>query len=273
MQQVKPKKSLFKRVTKKIHLWLGLATAIPLFVIAVTGIILSTIFLLEDIEKEFSRGEAFFSNKNEISLQASQIVEIGKSYEVDGYKLALIRFPEKKSGEVTMRFFNSNRNFKQIIFKKNSEKALSIKKIENGTTFEKWILKLHHTFLFEETGKTIAGFVGIILCAMCISGLIIWLPKFPVQAFHLKNISVPKFSLKGRALNVNLHKSFGIWLFVFLLILAFTGTFLVFTKQFNQMVSTFSPVRDFRKTEVKFTQGGKVIKHTVPWYSLLQKQF
>ena len=104
MQQIKPRKSLFKRVTRKIHLWLGLATAIPLFVIAVTGIILSTIFLLEDIEKEFSRGEAFFSNKNEISLQVSQIVEIGKSYEVDGYKLALIRFPEKRSGEVTMRF-------------------------------------------------------------------------------------------------------------------------------------------------------------------------
>ena len=252
MNQIKPKKSLFKRVTKKIHLWLGFATTIPLFVIAVTGIILSTIFLMEDVEKEFLGGEAFFSNKNEISLQVSQIVEIGKGYEVDGYKLALIRFPEKKSGEVTMRFFDSNRNFKQIIFEQNSEKALSVKTIENGTTFEKWILKLHHTFLFEETGKTIAGFVGIILCIMCISGLIIWLPKFPVQAFHLKNISVPKFSLKGRAVNVNLHKSFGIWLFAVLLILAFTGTFLIFTKQFNQMVSMVSPVRDFRKTEVKY---------------------
>ena len=78
MQQVKPKKSPFKRVTKKIHLWLGFATTIPLFVIAVTGIILSTIFLMEDVEKEFLGGEAFFSNKNEISRQASQIVEIGK---------------------------------------------------------------------------------------------------------------------------------------------------------------------------------------------------
>ena len=189
MQQVKPKKSLFRRVTKKIHLWLGLATAMPLFVIAVTGIILAIIFLVEDVEKEFLGGEAFFSNKNEISLQVSQIVELGKSYEVDGYKLSLVRFPEKKSGEVTMRFFDSTRNFKQIFFEQNSKKELSVKKIENGTTFEKWILKLHHTFLFEETGKTIAGFVGIILCVMCISGLIIWLPKFPVQAFHLKNIS------------------------------------------------------------------------------------
>ena len=251
MQQIKPRKSLFKRVTRKIHLWLGLATAIPLFVIAVTGIILSTIFLMEDVEKEFLGGEAFFANNSEIASNVSHVFEIAKSYEVDGYKLALIRFPEKKSGEVTMRFFDTNRNFKQIIFEQSSKKELSVKTIENGTTFEKWILKLHHTFLFEETGQTIAGFVGIILCFMCISGLIIWLPKLPVSTSYLKNISMPKFSLKGRALNINLHKSFGIWIFAVLLVVAFTGTFLIFTKQFNQMVATVSPVRDFKKTQVK----------------------
>ncbi len=254
MQQIKPKKSLFKRVTKKIHLWLGFATTLPLLIISVTGIILSTLFLVKDVEKEFSHGEAFFSNKSEISRSVLQIVDFGKNYEIDGYKLAFIRFPEGESGEITMRFLDSNRNSKQVIIEKTPNEALILHKIENGTTFEKWILKLHHTLLFGETGETIAGFVGIILCVMCISGLIIWLPKLPVQAFHLKNISVPKFSLKGRALNVNLHKSFGIWLFAGLLIVAFTGTFLAFTKQFNQMVSSVSPVRDFKKTQVQHEQ-------------------
>ena len=129
-------------------------------------------------------------------------------------------------------------NFKQIIFEQSSKKELSVKTIENGTTFEKWILKLHHTFLFEETGQTIAGFVGIILCFMCISGLIIWLPKLPVSTSYLKNISMPKFSLKGRALNINLHKSFGIWIFAVLLVVAFTGTFLIFSAS-SQMIMTF----------------------------------
>ena len=45
-----------------------------------------------------------------------------------------------------------------------------------------------------------------------------------------------------------------------LLIIAFTGTFLVFTKQFNQMVSTVSPVRDFRKSAVKYQQTEAVAK-------------
>jgi uncharacterized iron-regulated membrane protein len=265
MNQIKPKKSLFKRVTKKIHLWLGLATTIPLFVIAVTGIILSTLFLVDDVEKKFAHDEAFFSNKSEIANSVSQIIDFGKNYEIDGYKLALVRFPEGKSGEITMRFLDSNRHFKQIILQKYPNEDLILHKIENGTTFEKWILKLHHTFLFEETGETIAGFFGIILCVMCISGLIIWLPKLPVPAFHLKNISVPKFSLKGRALNINLHKSFGIWLFAVLLIVAFTGTFLAFTKQFNQMVSMASPVRDFKKSDVQYQPN-----YTVDFQTLVQ---
>jgi uncharacterized iron-regulated membrane protein len=50
-----------------------------------------------------------------------------------------------------------------------------------------------------------------------------------------------------------------------LLIVAFTGTFLAFTKQFNQMVSMASPVRDFKKSDVQYQPN-----YTVDFQTLVQ---
>jgi len=211
------------------------------------------IFINDEVKTSISNAESYVATPSDIKY----IVDISKNYETDDFKLALIRFPEKTDGEITMRFFDSKKNMKQVILE---PKTFNVIKFENGNTFEKFILKLHHTLLFKDGGEVFVGFIGFILCIICISGVIIWFPKIPINISQVKNISIPKFSLHGRALNINLHKSFGIWMAIFLLVVGFTGTFLVFSKEFQSAVSHFSMVRDFKKTAVEYQLNNGQLK-------------
>lgn len=246
------RKPLWRRIARTVHLWLGLAVIIPLTVISITGIILAGIFLNKEIRNNISPATRYISTSAEIGW----IVNIADSYEKDGFLMSSIRMPEKADGEITVHFTNpENSGIMRVILEPVS---LRIIKTEYGNGVERAIIKLHSSFLING-GKTVVGFIGIVLCVMSVSGVIVWIPR----SGHVKNSSIPRFSLRGKALYINLHKSFGIWSAVFVTVIGFTGTALVFPKQFRYLISPFSSVRDLKSMPKSGFSGNTDIQNVV----------
>lgn len=235
-------KPLWKRIVRKVHLWISLTIMLPLVFIATTGILLSGIFVTKEIQNSFSYAQNYIVTPAEIG----KIVNVTNDYTKDGFQINSIRIPEKITGEITV-YLTQNNDIMRVMMEPQS---LRIIKTEYGNTLEKVIEKLHSSF-FLEKGKTIVGFIGVFLCIVCISGVIIWIPK----RNNLKNSAIPRFSLRGRALYVNLHKAFGIWCALFLVVIGLTGVSLALTKQFRDIISHFSYTEDFKMPKSQIYQN------------------
>ncbi len=77
---------------------------------------------------------------------------------------------------------------------------------------------------------------------MAISGLIMWWPK----ARKLKSSLTFKFSAKGFIFHRDLHKTLGIWGFIFLIIISFSGVYLAFPKPVGSIIRSAFPARDLK---------------------------
>jgi uncharacterized iron-regulated membrane protein len=102
-----------------------------------------------------------------------------------------------------------------------------------------WIYKFHYSLFLGETGSNLVGGVGVLLLISLASGIYLWLP-------HQGNYKMA-FSMKRRAsaerLTFDLHRLSGLYAFPLLLVVAFTGTCMIFSDYVRPLVAHFSPVR------------------------------
>ncbi|MCW8127777.1 PepSY-associated TM helix domain-containing protein [Microbulbifer halophilus] len=104
-----------------------------------------------------------------------------------------------------------------------------------------WIYRLHYTLLTGKTGKTVVGFVGLLLMLFCISGLVIWWPRRSRRGGRWKRAFTIKRDGNRFRFYFDLHKVAGIYFLPLLLLTAFSGVTLVFPQQVEAVVGTFLP--------------------------------
>lgn len=100
------------------------------------------------------------------------------------------------------------------------------------------VMHLHFTLLQGEVGETIVGFVGLFLFGSLASGLYLWWPRNGrwAQAFTIKR----KASVERLVLDI--HKTTAVYIFPILVVLIFSGVYLIFGTQVRALVSLLSPV-------------------------------
>ncbi|WP_105103458.1 PepSY-associated TM helix domain-containing protein [Microbulbifer pacificus] len=102
-----------------------------------------------------------------------------------------------------------------------------------------WLYRLHYTLLAGKTGKTVVGFMGLLLMAFCITGAVLWWPK-ALKAGTGRWKRAFTISRRGNRFRFyfDLHKVFGIYFLPLLLMTSFSGVALVFPSQVETVVGS-----------------------------------
>jgi len=208
----KKRKSVFKKWTGRLHLWLGLSSGIVVFIVAVTGCIFAFQDEIQDFvydwrkvpveERQFVAPSLLFE-KTETLLPGSSadyVIYYGKDRPAYVY-VAVDETP-----------YYAN-------FNPYSGEALHVQNLDND--FFKIIENLHmYLLLPQEIGKQIVGISTLVFILMLCTGIILWWPKKKKQlGDHLK----VRWNARWRRVNYDLHRTAGIYAAIIALILSVTG--------------------------------------------------
>ncbi|WP_406828177.1 PepSY-associated TM helix domain-containing protein [Microbulbifer sp. ARAS458-1] len=106
-----------------------------------------------------------------------------------------------------------------------------------------WLYRLHYTLLAGKNGKTVVGFMGLLLMVFCISGVVLWWPKLRHSGTRdwKRAFSISRTGNRFR-FYFDIHKVFGIYFLPLLLMISFSGVTLVFPTQVEAVVGSLFKV-------------------------------
>jgi uncharacterized iron-regulated membrane protein len=113
--------------------------------------------------------------------------------------------------------------------------------VREGDTYAIGILyRLHYTLLLGEWGETAVGVSGLLLLISVFSGVYLWWPRCGKvgQALTIN------FRVGRTRLNFDLHRVSGIYVALVLLVVGFSGVYMIFPEHVKPVVRVFSSVDD-----------------------------
>lgn len=204
-----------KKIIGKIHLWLGFASGLVVFVIAVTGCILA-------FEQEF---------KSVLFLYLHAPVQEGKTPLPPSVLMekAAVHIPDKKANGVgyqgpgksaTVMYYGANPDYYyQVFMDPYSGKVLKV--WSEDEDFFHFILHGHYyLWLPPKIGKPVVASATLIFVVMLISGVVLWWPKNKSAAKQRFSI---KWTAQWRRRNYDLHNVPGFYVMLVAMTLALTG--------------------------------------------------
>lgn len=216
----KKKSYTFRKFINDVHLWLGIASALVLFIVCLTG----TIYTFKSEIEEFIEPHKY-------SLKGA-IVE---TYDLD----ALTAFVAKESGLKVQRVTVGNNPLEPVQFsvaakeKGKRGETLYVDPYKReilgsgkgpASEFFMTVFKLHRWLLLDSNiGRPIVGWATIIFVILSISGLILWLPKKIKGWKSFKQGFKIKFNAKWKRINHDLHNTLGFYSLFLILVMSFSG--------------------------------------------------
>lgn len=213
------KRYTFRKLINDLHLWLGVASALVLFVVCLTG----TIYTFKNEIEAFIEPDKFKIENTGIN-----------QYSV---KEMLTVLEENYTGKVQRVSISENKS-KPVIFSINSEKGKRGETLYvnpytnqvigqgNGPAHEFFmtIFKLHRWLLLDmNIGRPIVGIATIIFVILSVSGLVLWFPKKIKGWKSIKPGFKIKFKANWKRINHDLHNTLGFYSLLIIIIMSLTG--------------------------------------------------
>lgn len=221
---MKVKKYNLRKFINDIHLWLGIGSGIILFIICLTGTVLT-------FEKEI---KDIFSEEVTVSPKAKKLTieELSKTLSSEGEVMRVSISPRvEKPYEFSVKTNKEDRRGTLFIVNQyTGEYSKQIKTSLDG--FFMTMFKMHRWLLFDiSIGRPIVGISTIIFFILSISGIVLWFPKKQLKKLKWKHLK-PGFKIAWRAkwkrINHDLHVTLGFYSAIFLIIMSLTGLFWYF---------------------------------------------
>ncbi|MFC6859969.1 PepSY-associated TM helix domain-containing protein [Zunongwangia atlantica] len=212
----KKKKYGLRAFINDVHLWLGLASGIILFLVCLSGTILT---FEEEIKGFFA--EKFTVEAGDKKLSVEQLISALESEgivssvtvpaeEGEAYEFSVKESPEQRRGSTYYV------NPYTAEFSKTQESSL------DGFFFS--MFKLHRWLLLDSSiGRPIVGVSTIIFLILSITGIVLWFPKKNIKWKTLKPGFKIKFSARWKRINHDLHNTLGFYACIFLVVMSLTG--------------------------------------------------
>lgn len=260
-----------RSVFVKIHLYLSLFLGAIFLVVGITG----SVIVFDDALDEMINPELFtvsdYGDGHRKSM--SEILASAKMAYPD--KPAALIYPPKEKESVFLVLFKTPKEHCEAGMPKccggfdwfqvmvNPYTAEVLGKRDRSTYgvdrahLIKTIYELHSSLLLGGTGRTIVGLSGIAWLIVVLSGIYLWWPrngKFK-RALKLKHDgNLVRF-------NLDLHRVSGIYTAIILVVVTFTGVYLIFPEYIKPVVKVFSPLEKTPKdlTSKLTLQEAKVI--------------
>ena len=110
--------------------------------------------------------------------------------------------------------------------------------------------QLHGNFLMSrETGRPLVGWLGVAMCILGVTGLVLWWPKRGQWKYAFK----VRAAARGLRFHRELHAATGIWIFVVFMAVSFSGVVIAWPQTMGMNPSGFNP-RQMPTVEVQDTK-------------------
>ncbi|HTN09155.1 PepSY-associated TM helix domain-containing protein [Agriterribacter sp.] len=230
----------FKKLTRKIHLWLGLSSGLVVLILGITGCILVFELEIRNMTESFRNVKV----ENKAVLPPSELKAIAEKH-LTSKKALGIEYPGKDKAAVASYY--DEKEYELLFMNPYSGEVLKHKNMNKD--FFRIVLDGHYyLWLPNDIGQPIAASATLVFLVMMISGLILWWPKN--KAAKKQRFTI-KWSAGWRRKNYDLHNVLGFYMTWIAIFLAITG--LVFGFQW------------FAKSLYWITSGGEtMVEHTHP---------
>lgn len=203
-----------KKLILQIHLWLGLATGLVVFIMGLTGAIYC---FQPELSRWVTQPYMRVEKQEKAFIPVSEMKRIAEA-QLPGKKPTriLIKGPETA---VTVQFSGKKpKPFSYAVFL-NPYTGEVLKTRDMNSEFFRWILNGHmYLWLPQPIGKAVTGASTLIFLVMVISGIILW---WPTNKARRKSSYKVKWSASPKRLNYDLHNVFGFyvsWILIFTII-------------------------------------------------------
>lgn len=206
----------FKKIIGQIHLWLGLASGLLVFIIAITG----CLYAFKDEILDLTETYKFIEPQEKPFLLPSELQAIAQK-ELPDKLLHAIKYNAKNEAAEAIFYHYEPTYYYTVFLNPYDGKVLEIN--DNETGFFHFILDGHfYLWLPPTIGQLVTASATLVFLIMLISGLILWYPKN-------KSASKQRFSFKWKEntkwkrKNYDLHNILGFYASSIAIIFAITG--------------------------------------------------
>lgn len=217
-----------KKLIRQIHLWLGLASGLVVFILGVTGAIYA---FQDEIKEQVYKDRLYVEVPDGAKrLPLSRLVSVAENAMGD-HKISRAELSQSPGRTYMFRAIKLDRkafgywNYYQyyekvylnpytgqVVFKENAK-----------WEFFTVVLGLHMNLLLGDVvGHFIVRWSVVCFVVLLLSGLVLWWPK-NWKPKQLKKSFKIKWNAKFKRLNYDLHNVFGFYSFLVLMVIALTG--------------------------------------------------
>nr|WP_314898103.1 PepSY-associated TM helix domain-containing protein [uncultured Flavobacterium sp.] len=200
-----------KKTIRKLHLWLGLASGITIFIVALTG----CIYAFKDEITSYTKHDFDYVNTQKSSRVSLDVV-------IDSFKKNhsenKLQFIKQKESDPNATIVLGDEKIQVAYNPYNGNEVMAL---DSTASFFTLILEIHRTLLLGGIGKNIVAISTFVFLFMLISGLVLW---FPSRLKNIKSFFVIN-NKSAKRLNFDLHRIGGFYAAFVLVFIAGTGLF------------------------------------------------
>ncbi|MEJ7557113.1 MAG: PepSY-associated TM helix domain-containing protein [Pedobacter sp.] len=218
----KSKDSLFKRINKWLHLWLGLASGIIVLIVCITG----CIWVFNEEITGLMEPETKIEKRNKPVLSPSQLSAVAKQ-EYPDKVIAYAQYLQGRAITVNLKSpKEQGRRGGGVTLKVDPYTGKILKKDvrkKGETDFFRVILNGHRfLWLPFAIGRPIVNYGTLVFVVLLITGLIWWYPKKWNKSTTDKSFKI-KWGASFKRVNLDLHNVLGFYSLILLLFIGLTG--------------------------------------------------
>ncbi len=226
-----------------VHLWLGLVAGIFVVLMGVTGGIVALrppmAMWLSPPAQTTNCAAVTDWNRVESEVRAYAGTPINRIY-----------LPDAGESRTRFRTDDGDKVFRHVIYDACSDKVLGFASLG----WMDWLVDLHHNLRAEKTGRTVAGYIGLVLLVSGITGFLLWL----LAGARVSKLFSYRAGQSGIKTSLDLHRVFGLAAGALLVFAAFTGIWLSFPQTLRGMLAAVAPFsRDERPARGGAGKGEK----------------
>lgn len=205
----------FKKLTGTLHLWLGLASGLVFFTIAITGCIYAFQVEIQNLTQPYR----FVEPQQAGMLPPSRLKEVAEEA-LPGKHVHAVLYAGRDEA-VRVIFYNYQPDYYYYFAYLNPYTGEVQKIADMDANFFQFILDGHfYLWLPPEIGQPFVAYSTLVFLVMLITGIILWWPKSKGAAKQRFTI---KWNARWRRKNYDLHNVLGFYASWIVIILACTG--------------------------------------------------
>jgi uncharacterized iron-regulated membrane protein len=242
---------VLRKILFQIHLWTGIGLGLYVVAISVSG---SVLVFRNEFYEYFRPGTRVEPRKTE-RLSDEAIAEAARRA-YPGLEVTTVSLRRRSPTASAEVWLSGEGRALHRLFDPYTGEDLGDAEPRATILFEK-VAAFHDNLLFDQTGRSLNGIGGVLLTALCLTGLVIWWPG--LRSLH-RGMMV-RWRTSWKRFNWELHSAMGFWTFAFVFMWAITGVYMVFPTPFLDVVDFLQPPTD----DVPIRTGDTVLE----WFARL----